>query len=65
MIGAFVHGDLAGTHAASTLADVAAPQALPDDQIRDALALIYRPLRHPDGPPKTPPATLWPAGRRA
>jgi succinate dehydrogenase/fumarate reductase flavoprotein subunit/HEAT repeat protein len=52
MIGAFVYGDLAGTDAASTLADVAAPQHLPDDQIRDAHELIYRPLRHPDGPPQ-------------
>jgi succinate dehydrogenase/fumarate reductase flavoprotein subunit/HEAT repeat protein len=52
MIGAFVYGDLAGQHAASTLADVAAPQALPDDQIAAAHELIYRPLRHPDGPPQ-------------
>ncbi|MEB4210479.1 fumarate reductase/succinate dehydrogenase flavoprotein subunit [Mycobacterium sp. 94-17] len=52
MIGAFVFGDLAGTHAASTLADVAAPQQLPADQVREAHELIYRPLRHPDGPPQ-------------
>ncbi|SPM43229.1 oxidoreductase [Mycobacterium numidiamassiliense] len=52
MIGAFVFGDLAGTHAASTLADVAAPQQLPDLQLREAHELIYRPLRHPDGPPQ-------------
>ncbi|MEE3749973.1 fumarate reductase/succinate dehydrogenase flavoprotein subunit [Mycobacterium intracellulare] len=52
MIGAFVFGDLAGTHAASTLADVAAPQRLPEDQVREAHELIYRPLRHPDGPPQ-------------
>jgi succinate dehydrogenase/fumarate reductase flavoprotein subunit/HEAT repeat protein len=52
MIGAFVYGDLAGQHAASTLADVAAPQLLPDDQIRAAHELVYRPLRHPDGPPQ-------------
>ncbi|WP_322857611.1 fumarate reductase/succinate dehydrogenase flavoprotein subunit [Mycobacterium shigaense] len=52
MIGAFVFGDLAGTHAASTLTDTAAPQQLPDDQLRDAHELIYRPLRHPDGPPQ-------------
>ncbi|ASL10288.1 fumarate reductase/succinate dehydrogenase flavoprotein subunit [Mycobacterium intracellulare] len=52
MIGAFVFGDLAGTHAASTLADVAAPQRLPSDQVREAHELIYRPLRHPDGPPQ-------------
>src|ERR1700712_2577367 len=36
MIGAFVFGDLAGAHAASTLSDVAAPQALPADQIAAA-----------------------------
>lgn len=52
MIGAFVFGDLAGTHAASTMADVAAPQRLPEDQVREAHELIYRPLRHPDGPPQ-------------
>jgi len=52
MIGAFVYGDLAGTHAASTLAEVAAPQALPAEQIAEAHELIYRPLRHPDGPPQ-------------
>ena len=53
MIGAFVFGDLAGTHAASTVSEVAAPQHLPDDQLRVAHALIYRPLQHPDGPPQT------------
>jgi succinate dehydrogenase/fumarate reductase flavoprotein subunit/HEAT repeat protein len=52
MIGAFVYGDLAGTHAASTLDEVAAPQALPAQQIAEAHELIYRPLRHPDGPPQ-------------
>lgn len=52
MIGAFVFGDLAGAHAASTLSDVAAPQQLPDEQLREAHELIYRPLRHPDGPPQ-------------
>jgi HEAT repeat protein len=52
MIGAFVFGDLAGTHAASTLAETAAPQQLPADQVREAHELIYRPLRHPDGPPQ-------------
>jgi succinate dehydrogenase/fumarate reductase flavoprotein subunit/HEAT repeat protein len=51
MIGAFVFGDLAGTHAASSL-DVTAPQHLPDDQLAEAHELIYRPLRHPDGPPQ-------------
>ncbi|MBF6498107.1 fumarate reductase/succinate dehydrogenase flavoprotein subunit [Nocardia cyriacigeorgica] len=52
MIGAFVFGDLAGAHAASTLTDVAAPQQLPQDQLAEAHELIYRPLRHPDGPPQ-------------
>jgi succinate dehydrogenase/fumarate reductase flavoprotein subunit/HEAT repeat protein len=52
MIGAFVYGELAGTHAASTLSDVALPQELPADQIAAAHELIYRPLRHPDGPPQ-------------
>jgi succinate dehydrogenase/fumarate reductase flavoprotein subunit/HEAT repeat protein len=52
MIGAFVFGDLAGTHAVSTLAEVAAPQELPEAQLREAHELIYRPLRHPDGPPQ-------------
>jgi succinate dehydrogenase/fumarate reductase flavoprotein subunit/HEAT repeat protein len=52
MIGAFVYGELAGSHAASTLADVQAPQELPADQIEAAHELIYRPLRHPDGPPQ-------------
>ena len=52
MIGAFVFGDLAGTHAASTLTEVVAPQQLPEDQLSAAHELIYRPLRHPDGPPQ-------------
>ena len=52
MIGAFVYGDLAGEHAASTIADVAAPQALPHDQLKDAHELVYGPLRRPDGPPQ-------------
>jgi succinate dehydrogenase/fumarate reductase flavoprotein subunit/HEAT repeat protein len=52
MIGAFVYGELAGQHAASTLTDVIAPQQLPDDQISAAHELIYRPLRHPEGPPQ-------------
>jgi succinate dehydrogenase/fumarate reductase flavoprotein subunit/HEAT repeat protein len=52
MIGAFVYGELAGQHAASTLADVGAPQSLPDDQVAAAHELIYRPLRNPDGPPQ-------------
>ncbi|MBU9764862.1 fumarate reductase/succinate dehydrogenase flavoprotein subunit [Mycobacterium sp. TNTM28] len=52
MIGAFVYGDLAGEHAASTLAGVPAPDTLPADQVAAAHDLIYRPLRHPDGPPQ-------------
>nr|WP_197515108.1 fumarate reductase/succinate dehydrogenase flavoprotein subunit [Mycobacterium sp. 1245805.9] len=52
MIGAFVFGDLAGTDAAASLPDVVAPQTLPEDQLRAAHELIYRPLRHPDGPPQ-------------
>ncbi|WIM88588.1 fumarate reductase/succinate dehydrogenase flavoprotein subunit [Candidatus Mycobacterium wuenschmannii] len=52
MIGAFVFGDLAGADAASTLSDVPAPQQLPQDQLTEAHELIYRPLRHPDGPPQ-------------
>lgn len=52
MIGAFVYGDLAGEHAASTLAEVSAPQELPSDQLADAHELVYRPLRSPDGPPQ-------------
>ncbi|WP_155768140.1 fumarate reductase/succinate dehydrogenase flavoprotein subunit [Mycobacterium asiaticum] len=52
MIGAFVFGDLAGEHAASTIAETTAPQQLPQDQLRAAHELIYRPLRHPDGPPQ-------------
>jgi len=52
MIGAFVFGDLAGAHAAATRAEIPAPQQLPQDQLRAAHELIYRPLRHPDGPPQ-------------
>ncbi|CAJ1499387.1 fumarate reductase/succinate dehydrogenase flavoprotein subunit [[Mycobacterium] kokjensenii] len=52
MIGAFVFGDLAGAHAASTLAGLEAPGELPHEQLADAHELIYRPLRHPDGPPQ-------------
>lgn len=52
MIGAFVYGDLAGEHAAGTLADTAAPTDLPADQLAAAHELIYRPLRQPDGPPQ-------------
>ncbi|WP_067825641.1 fumarate reductase/succinate dehydrogenase flavoprotein subunit [Nocardia inohanensis] len=52
MIGAFVYGDLAGAHAASTLAEIDAPRELPSDQLAAAHELIYRPLRNPDGPPQ-------------
>ncbi|AYF77181.1 fumarate reductase/succinate dehydrogenase flavoprotein subunit [Nocardia yunnanensis] len=52
MIGAFVYGDLAGAHAAGTLDALPAPAALPEDQLAAAHELIYRPLRHPDGPPQ-------------
>jgi succinate dehydrogenase/fumarate reductase flavoprotein subunit/HEAT repeat protein len=52
MIGAFVYGDLAGEHAATTVSHVTAPQTLPGDQLRDAHELVYRPLRQPDGPPQ-------------
>ncbi|MGW4065906.1 fumarate reductase/succinate dehydrogenase flavoprotein subunit [Nocardia grenadensis] len=52
MIGAFVFGELAGAHAAATLAEIAAPAELPADQITAAHELVYRPLRHPDGPPQ-------------
>ncbi|MEU2124001.1 fumarate reductase/succinate dehydrogenase flavoprotein subunit, partial [Nocardia niwae] len=52
MIGAFVFGDLAGAHAASTLEELAAPAELPEDQLAAAHELIYRPLRQPDGPPQ-------------
>jgi succinate dehydrogenase/fumarate reductase flavoprotein subunit/HEAT repeat protein len=52
MIGAFVFGELAGEYA-SALARAGDPvAALPEDQIRIAHDLIYRPLRHPDGPPQ-------------
>jgi HEAT repeat protein len=49
MIGAFVFGDLAGADAARY---AAYDGALPEDQLREAHELIYRPLRHPDGPPQ-------------
>lgn len=52
MIGAFVFGDLAGGHAATTLSEVIAPGELPQDQLAEAHELIYRPLRRPDGPPQ-------------
>ena len=49
MIGAFVFGDLAGADAAQYRAHEG---QLPDDQLREAHELIYRPLRNPDGPPQ-------------
>jgi succinate dehydrogenase/fumarate reductase flavoprotein subunit/HEAT repeat protein len=52
MIGAFVYGELAGAHAASTYVDAPRPDVLPADQIAAAHELVYRPLRHPDGPPQ-------------
>src|ERR1700733_12112963 len=54
MIGAFVFGDLAGAHASGFAAEAAgAAASLPEDQVAQAHELIYRPLRHPDGPPQT------------
>ncbi|MEU3932713.1 fumarate reductase/succinate dehydrogenase flavoprotein subunit [Streptomyces sp. NPDC029044] len=49
MIGAFVFGDLAGADASQYSAYEG---ELPDDQLRAAHELIYRPLRNPDGPPQ-------------
>ncbi|MGC5054327.1 fumarate reductase/succinate dehydrogenase flavoprotein subunit [Micromonospora sp. DT48] len=49
MIGAFVFGDLAGTHAAGSFVT---PAALPADQVAAAHALVYRPLANPDGLPQ-------------
>ncbi|MFF8288680.1 fumarate reductase/succinate dehydrogenase flavoprotein subunit [Streptomyces sp. NPDC016309] len=49
MIGAFVFGDLAGQDAARYRAYEG---ELPADQLREAHELVYRPLRHPDGPPQ-------------
>ncbi|WTW98537.1 fumarate reductase/succinate dehydrogenase flavoprotein subunit [Streptomycetaceae bacterium NBC_01309] len=53
MIGAFVYGDLAGAHAASGPGRDPYTGPLPEDQIAAAHDLVYRPLRHPDGPPQT------------
>ncbi|GIE36878.1 fumarate reductase/succinate dehydrogenase flavoprotein-like FrdA [Actinoplanes italicus] len=50
MIGAFVFGDLAGTHAAGLPGRPSAP--LPEDQIEAARELIHRPQQNPDGPPQ-------------
>ncbi|MEU4579112.1 fumarate reductase/succinate dehydrogenase flavoprotein subunit [Nonomuraea sp. NPDC023979] len=53
MIGAFVFGDLAGAHAAARVAESGgSPDTLPADQVAAAHELVYRPLRHPDGPPQ-------------
>ncbi|MFC0527200.1 fumarate reductase/succinate dehydrogenase flavoprotein subunit [Phytohabitans kaempferiae] len=49
MIGAFVFGELAGTHAAGAFEPSA---SLPEDQIAEAHALVYRPLSNPDGLPQ-------------
>lgn len=49
MIGAFVFGDLAGADGAQYRAYEG---ELPEQQLRDAHELIYRPLRNPDGPPQ-------------
>ncbi|MEV8568621.1 fumarate reductase/succinate dehydrogenase flavoprotein subunit [Streptomyces sp. NPDC051322] len=49
MIGAFVFGDLAGGDAARYRVYEG---ELPQDQLRAAHELIYRPLRHPEGPPQ-------------
>ncbi|EUA20440.1 hypothetical protein I553_10157 [Mycobacterium xenopi 4042] len=38
----FVFGDLAGADAASALPDIAAPQRLPEEQLRNVHELIYR-----------------------
>ncbi|GDY74856.1 hypothetical protein SAV31267_043410 [Streptomyces avermitilis] len=49
MIGAFVFGDLAGADASRFRAYEG---ELPAGQLHEAHELIYRPLRHPDGPPQ-------------
>ncbi|MFB7713294.1 fumarate reductase/succinate dehydrogenase flavoprotein subunit [Streptomyces sp. NPDC056105] len=49
MIGAFVFGDLAGEDASQFRAWEG---ELPGGQLAAAHELIYRPLRHPDGPPQ-------------
>jgi succinate dehydrogenase/fumarate reductase flavoprotein subunit/HEAT repeat protein len=49
MIGAFVFGDLAGADAAQYKPYEG---ELPQDQLRDAHDLIYRPLRNPEGAPQ-------------
>lgn len=53
MIGAFVFGELSATHASEWIKDQPQLDAdLPEDQVRSAYELIYRPLRNPDGPPQ-------------
>ena len=52
MIGAFVYGELTGTHASGVAREIPMPDELPFDQLAEAHALIYRPLRNPDGPPQ-------------
>lgn len=52
MIGAFVYGELTGRDAALTRAEIKVPVELPEEQIREAHELIYRPLRNPYGPPQ-------------
>ncbi|MFG3040515.1 fumarate reductase/succinate dehydrogenase flavoprotein subunit [Streptomyces sp. NPDC048330] len=49
MIGAFVFGDLAGEDASRYRAYEG---ALDPAQLAEAHELVYRPLRHPDGPPQ-------------
>ncbi len=49
MIGAFVFGDLAGADASR---HTAYEGPLPADQLAAAHELVYRPLRHPQGPPQ-------------
>ncbi|MDV5149909.1 fumarate reductase/succinate dehydrogenase flavoprotein subunit [Streptomyces sp. SBC-4] len=49
MIGAFVFGDLAGEDAARYRPYEG---ELPADQLAAAHELVYRPLRHPEGPPQ-------------
>ncbi|MGP3966367.1 fumarate reductase/succinate dehydrogenase flavoprotein subunit [Streptomyces sp. 6N223] len=52
MIGAFVFGDLAGEHAATGPGRDPYREEPPADQLAEAHELVYRPLRHPDGPPQ-------------
>jgi succinate dehydrogenase/fumarate reductase flavoprotein subunit/HEAT repeat protein len=52
MIGAFVFGDLAGEHAATGPGRDPYGGELPAEQLAEAHELVYRPLRHPDGPPQ-------------